>query len=76
MAIRADLYQDPFLHMIELVDQPGAAPDKPIAGANNIVAARGSYEELLKHYHSHTTLQLRERGRIIAKDRCTGERAG
>jgi hypothetical protein len=75
MAIRADFYQDPFLHMIELVDQPGA-PDKPIAGANNIAAARSTYAELLKHYHPQTTLQLRERSRIITKDRCTGERAG
>lgn len=73
MTIRTDIYSDPFLHMIEIVD-PNTEQSKPIAGANNIFAAARAFDELRKDYFPSTTLQLREKSRILKREPGTGER--
>lgn len=72
MAVRREIFDDPFLHMIEEVFPDGRVM-RTVGGAHNIFVAARAYEELLKQSSRGTWLVLRERGRIIRHEQATGE---
>lgn len=72
MTPRSDIFQDPFLHMIEEAKADGTVV-RTVAGAHNIFVAARAYEELLRQTSKGTWLTMRERGRVIRHEQATGE---
>ena len=60
------VHDDPFTFMIDEIG-PGGGLIEHHGGANNIIAARQTYNSYVAQYGARSVIQLRSRGRIISQ---------
>jgi hypothetical protein len=68
---RRDVFDDPFHYMIEEV-LPGDRRGDQLGGSINLMAAIAIYDAMLKQRNPHTTIRLRERGRVLRQEAAHG----